>query len=143
MVLSVSGTTKMSPSRKRLGMSDSRLHTHSRAETVCPVTPSPVSSTWPTTWTFIMLVVPEMPRGTPAVMTTKSPLSTRPVFSAGVHGPLKEGVGVTHLVHQGGHHAPGEVQLAPHVLLGGAAHNGVQGPELGELPGPSRRTWSR
>ena len=82
MVLSVSGTTKMSPSRKRLGMSDSRLHTHSRAETVCPVTPSPVSSTWPTTWTFIMLVVPEMPRGTPAVMTTKSPLSTRPVFSA-------------------------------------------------------------
>ena len=53
----------------------------------------------------------------------------------GVHGPLKEGVGVAHLVHQGGHHAPGKVQLAPHVLLGGAAHNGVQGPELGELPG--------
>ena len=45
-------------------------------------TPTALSRAPPTRWTLIMLVVPETPTGTPAVMTTRSPCFTRPACSA-------------------------------------------------------------
>ena len=52
-----------------------------------------------------------------------------------VHGMVEESVGVAFLGDEQRNHAPGQVQLAAHVLLCGAAYDGIQGPEFRELPG--------
>ena len=52
-----------------------------------------------------------------------------------VHRVVKQGVRVALFRDEQGRHAPGKVQLAADVFLCGTAHNGIERPELGELPG--------
>ena len=81
-LLLVSGITRMLPFWKLRRASCSVLQTQRLAHTDLLVTPSPFIRICPTTCTFIMLVVPEMPKGTPAVMTTSCPWETYPARSA-------------------------------------------------------------
>ena len=78
----VYGTTSTSPLRNFCGTSSVVRHTHSGPEVCCVPMPTAFTSEPPTCCTRIMFVVPEMPTGTPAVTTTRSPRRTSPACSA-------------------------------------------------------------
>lgn len=88
-----------------------------------------------------MLVVPEMPTGTPAVMTTRSPWRMRPAFSADWHRQLHQLVGVLGTGHGDGLHAPVKGHLALHLLLQQQGyHRGLRTEGADHLGGDTRLT---
>ena len=78
----VKGTTKIWPGLNFLAASVALRHTQTSPLALWLPMPTPASRESPTMWTLIMLVVPEMPTGTPAVTTTRSPSCTRPALLA-------------------------------------------------------------
>ncbi|MPN45424.1 hypothetical protein SDC9_192991 [bioreactor metagenome] len=80
--MSVEGITIISPSSNFSLSSLTFLATLAFAIIVSLPTPTFLNKSSLTIWTFKRFVLPETPTGTPAVITTKSPFSIKPLCSA-------------------------------------------------------------
>ena len=100
-----------------------------------PPTPTPERREEPTRCALIILVVPEMPTGTPAVMTAMSPLLEITGLLRQIGRGLDQLVGGVDNRHNQRDNAPGEAQMPVGLLICDAGDDRGGGPVFAEQTG--------